>query len=61
MKRLRYAVLTAFLAGLISGCGENQPNEPAKPSDLGADFAKKTADQMKAANSGMDLKAAKKK
>ena len=28
MQRFRAALLTAFLAGLIPGCGENQPNSP---------------------------------
>jgi hypothetical protein len=59
MNRLRGLALAAILGGVLSGCGEDQPNSPAKPADLGEDFAKKTADQMKNANSGMDLKAAK--
>jgi hypothetical protein len=50
-----------FLAGLISGCGEGQPNAPAQPTDLGKDFGQKSQDMMKNANSGMDLKGAKKK
>jgi hypothetical protein len=58
MNRFRCAVLTAFLAGFL-GCGEDQPNSSAQPSELGPDFAKKTADMMKDANKGMDLKAAK--
>ncbi|MGP0063111.1 MAG: hypothetical protein ACLQGP_05835 [Isosphaeraceae bacterium] len=60
MSRLRSMVLLAFLSGVIAGCGgESQPNAPAEPADLGPDFAKKTADMMKNANSGMDLKGAK--
>ena len=60
MIRLRCLAGAAILAGVISGCGgEDQPNAPAKAEDLGPDFAKKTADMMKNANSGMDLKAAK--
>ncbi len=59
MKRFRFVVFTAFLAGILSGCGEDQPNQPAKPSDLGADFGNSAQDQMKAANAGMDLKAQK--
>jgi hypothetical protein len=46
----------AFLGVGITGCGEDQPNAPAQESELTPDFAKKTADQMKAANTGMDLK-----
>ncbi len=59
MNRLRCLALAAILGGAISGCGEDQPNAPAKPNELGEDFGKKTADMMKSANSGMDLKAAK--
>jgi len=60
MRRLRYVVLTAFLTGAIPGCGgESQPNAPAQPEEVNADFGKKSADMMKNANSGMDLKAAK--
>jgi hypothetical protein len=60
MRRLCFAISAAFLACLLSGCGENQPNAPATPEDVSApDFAKKTADMMKNANSGMDLKKAK--
>jgi hypothetical protein len=57
MNRLRCAVLAGFLAGLLAGCGEEQPNTPAQPGEVNADFAKKTADMMKAANTGMDKKA----
>jgi hypothetical protein len=59
MSRLRCLALAAILGGALSGCGEDQPNPPAKPAELGEDFAKKTQDMMKGANSGMDLKAAK--
>jgi len=58
MDRLRFALATALLVGSISGCGQDQPNPPAQPSDLTSDFAQKTADQMKAANTGMDPKQA---
>jgi hypothetical protein len=52
----------AFLGCILSsGCGENQPNTPAQPEEVNADFAKKTADMMKDANKGMDLKSAKAK
>ncbi len=61
MNRFRAFALAVVLAGLLPGCGEDQPNEPAQQKDLGENFAKKTADMMKNANSGMmDLKAAKK-
>jgi hypothetical protein len=53
MPRLRFALATAFLAGILAGCGEDQPNAPAKPADLTPDFGTKSADMMKAANSGM--------
>ncbi len=58
MNHLRRIVLTAFLAGIISGCGEGQPNAPTPPSQTGPEFSQKTADMMKAANTGMDLKKA---
>ncbi len=56
MRRLSFAIAAGFLGCLFSGCGEDQPNTPAQPTDLNADFAKKTADMMKDANAGMDLK-----
>jgi hypothetical protein len=60
MIRFRFVIAMAILAGTISGCdGENQPNAPAEAKDLTPDFGKNAADQMKNANSGMDLKAAK--
>jgi hypothetical protein len=59
MSRLRCLALAAILGGVLSGCGEDQPNTPAQPTELGADFGKKTQDMMKNANSGMDLKATK--
>lgn len=61
MRRLSLAVATGFLACVFSGCGEDQPNAPAQPSEVNADFAKKTADMMKDANKGMDIKGAKSK
>jgi hypothetical protein len=61
MRRLSLAIAAAFLGCIFSGCGENQPNAPAEPSDVNADFVKKTTDMMKAANTGMDPKAAKSK
>jgi hypothetical protein len=59
MNRFRLMLVTAFVAGMISGCGEDQPNAPAQPSEVNADFGKKTADMMKNANSGIDPKNAK--
>jgi hypothetical protein len=59
MYRFRLMISTAFVAGMISGCGEDQPNAPAQPNEVNADFAKKTADMMKAANSSIDPKKAK--
>ena len=57
MHRLRTAVVAAFLTGVVLGCdGQEQPNAPAKPEEVNADFAKKSADMMKAANVGMDPK-----
>ena len=53
MNRLRCALLAGFLAGLIPGCGEDQPNRPASPEEATPDFAQKSADMMKAANTGM--------
>jgi hypothetical protein len=60
MYRFRVMLLSGLMAGMTSGCGEDQPNAPAQPGDLNADFAKKTADMMKSANSGIDPKIAKK-
>jgi hypothetical protein len=62
MRTLRYILLGAFLCApcAFMGCGEDQPNAPAQPAEVNADFAKKTADMMKSANSGMDPKAVKK-
>jgi hypothetical protein len=59
MNRLRLTLLTAFLAGVVSGCSEDQPNTSTPPSEAGPEFAKKTADMMKNANTGMDFKKAK--
>ena len=57
MRRLQYVVGTALLAGVFSGCGEDQPNAPAQPSEVNTkEFISKTTDMMKAANTGMDPK-----
>jgi hypothetical protein len=50
MSRLRGVVVMAILSGVIAGCGEDQPNTPAQPTELGPDFAKKSQDMMKEAN-----------
>jgi hypothetical protein len=62
MRRLRYVLLGAFLflPCTFVGCGEDQPNAPAKPAEVNADFGKKSMDMMKATNTGMDPKASKK-
>ncbi len=60
MHRLCLALMALVLAVASAGCdGQSQPNAAAKPEELNADFSKKTADMMKAANTGMDPKAAK--
>jgi hypothetical protein len=59
MRRFRWVLLSGFLACFAGGCGEDQPNAPAKPEEVNADFAKKSADMMKSANVGMDPKALK--
>ena len=59
MYRFRLLLLSTFVAGMILGCGEDQPNAPAQTSDLNADFVKKTTDMMKDANSSIDPKKAK--
>jgi PBP1b-binding outer membrane lipoprotein LpoB len=59
MNRLRLMLVTAMFAGVVSGCSEDQPNAPAQPAEANPEFAAKSTDMMKAANSGMDLKKAK--
>jgi hypothetical protein len=63
MKRLCSVICVAFLAGMISGCGDGSDSPNATPpTETNADFAKKTADMMKDANAGsMDLKKAQSK
>jgi hypothetical protein len=59
MYRLRSVICVAFLAGMISGCGDGADSPNATPPEAtnSPDFAKKTADMMKDANAGsMDLK-----
>ena len=59
MNRMRHAVIAGILAGFVTGCSEDQPNHPAQPGEVTADFAKNSADMMKNANAGMDPKKAK--
>jgi hypothetical protein len=63
MYRLRTLIGVAFLAGMISGCGDGLDSPASTPPEqTDADFAKKTADMMKEANAGsMDLKKAQQK
>jgi hypothetical protein len=56
MRRLYSSLAAVFLASTLGGCGENQPNSPAKPEDQSPDFGRQTGDMMKSANSGMDPK-----
>jgi len=59
MRRYRYIVLGAAISCFGVGCGEDQPNAAAVPEQADADFAKKSVDMMKAANTGMNKKGAK--
>jgi hypothetical protein len=54
---MRFALLAAFLGGIISGCGEDQPNA-ARPEQVTNEFATSSADMMRKANTGMDPKQA---
>ena len=36
MYRFRLMLFSAFVAGMISGCGEDQPNAPAQPGEVNA-------------------------
>jgi len=55
MHRMRFVLIAGVLAGFVPGCdGENQPNAPAQPGEVTEDFAKKSAEMMKNANTGMD-------
>jgi hypothetical protein len=61
MYRFRAAVFATFLAAAVVGCGEDGGSSAsAKPEEVTPDFAAKSADMMKNANSGMDPKALKK-
>ena len=57
MYRLRWVLGAALLAGFAAGCDEDQPGAPTPAAEANADFAKKSQDMMKAANSGTDLEA----
>jgi hypothetical protein len=53
MRRLRIAMLIAFLTGVVPGCGESQPNAPASDADLNnPNFGQSSGDMMKKANAG---------
>jgi hypothetical protein len=56
MRRYGFLLLGLAISCFSGGCGEDQPNASAAPEAVNADFAKKSADMMKAANSGMDKK-----
>lgn len=60
MLRFRAVIVIAVLAASLSGCSEGQPNPPAKPEEVNADFAAKSAAAMQTANQGMDPKALRK-
>jgi len=53
MRRLLAAMSFAFLACIVSGCGEDQPNTPPPVTQQDAISA---GDMMKKANTGMDRK-----
>jgi hypothetical protein len=57
MRLLLFGIVPAFLIGVVSGCGgESQPNAPAAPEKVDANFGKNAGDMMKAANTGLDKK-----
>jgi hypothetical protein len=59
MLRLRYVLFAGLVACMLSGCGESQPNAPAKPEQINPEFSQKSADMMKAANVGLNQQKAK--
>jgi hypothetical protein len=60
MRRFGSLILCGAISCFAGGCdGEDQPNAPTPPEAVNADFAKKTADMMRAANTGMDKKSQK--
>ena len=59
MRRLCLAVAPIMLAGILAGCGEDQPNASTKPEEMKPDFGTNAGDMMKKANSGMDPSKAK--
>ncbi len=56
MRRFRAIIVGGAIATLAGGCGEDQPNASTPPEQVNEDFAKKSADMMRAANTGMDKK-----
>ena len=56
MRRFYSTLCLVILAGALGGCGEDQPNSPAKLEEQSPDYGQKTGDMMKTANSGLDSK-----
>jgi hypothetical protein len=57
MRRFGILVLCGAIAGFAVGCdGGDQPNASTPPEEVNVDFAKKSADMMRSANSGMEKK-----
>jgi hypothetical protein len=59
MHRFPLLLSSAFVAAVISGCGEDQTNAPVQPRELNADFSTETANRMKDATLSIDPKKAK--
>lgn len=56
MRRFGFLIVGGAMACFAGGCGEDQPNASTPPEQVNEDFTKKTADMMRAANTGMDKK-----
>ena len=61
MRRFGTLILGGAICCFAVGCGEDQPNASTPPEAVNEDFAKKTADMMRAANTGMNKKSSKTK
>ena len=60
MRRFGSLMLCGAISCFAVGCdGEDQPNAATPPEAVNEDFAKKTSDMMRAANTGMDKKSQK--
>lgn len=60
MRRFGSLMLCGAISFFAVGCdGEDQPNASTPPEAVNEDFTKKTADMMRAANTGMDKKSQK--